>query len=100
MQTMHDWALFASLGTACTWTVEWLCLCEEPRPVARFRPADVVATRLRDAEPKEFWRPGGTQRRSRSSGAIVQIADDAWELAAEGEEVAEEAAEEDAGPRG
>lgn len=83
VRTLQDWAAFASLALSCTWTAEWFVVLDAPRPVARFRPADVVAIPMRKVGPFEFWRPedGKRQRRAARGGPLVP--EEAWAAAEE-----------------
>lgn len=83
MQTLHDWEVFAKLEAAFAWEAEWLRILEVPRPVLRFRPADVVAIPLRGVEPRLFWSPTQNTRRKSPGGRAAQMAEEAWAEAAE-----------------
>lgn len=84
LQTWQDWEAFARLAPSCTWTAEWFVVMDAPRPVARFRPADVVAMPMRKVGPSEFWRPGDAKRkRAANDNAGMPLAEEAWEDAAD-----------------
>lgn len=59
MQTLRDWEALAKLHIGSAWSAEWLCVVDAPRPLASFKPADVIVIPLRNSEPHEFWRPSG-----------------------------------------
>lgn len=84
-QTIHDWALFVKLEAANAWEAEWLRILDMPRPLAKFRPADVVAFPLPGPGPHQFWLPGGKQHRMPPGARAAQVAEDAWAEAADAE---------------
>lgn len=100
MQTLRDWEALAKLDIGSAWSAEWLCVVDAPRPLASFKPADVIVIPLRNSEPHEFWRPSGRTPGRRPAPGPARAAEEAWEVAAEAvasDNELEEAADSDEG---
>jgi len=73
-----DRRAFRALDPQATWSVEWRLIVDSAKPVARFRPGDVLVEAWAGSKEAVFWDPM-RRRKRRHDGARVNEPDVAGE---------------------